>query len=53
MRRRRDRYSPFANPLEEQEKADAERVKKRERYQKKQPADSQANKNFHRKMNNL
>lgn len=49
MTRRRDRHNPFGNPLEEQQKLDAERVKKRERYQKKQPADSQANKNFHRK----
>jgi len=53
MRRRRDRYNPFESPISEQEKADAERVKKRERYQKKQPADSQANKNFHRKMSGL
>jgi len=53
MTRRRDRHNPFLDPFEDQKKLDAERVKKRERYQKKQPADSQANKNFHRKMGDL
>lgn len=53
MRKQRDRFNPFSNPLEDQQKLDADRVRKRERYQKKQPADSQANKNFHRKINDL
>jgi hypothetical protein len=51
--RKRDKWNPFGDPSDELKKLDAERVKKRERYQKKQPADSQANKNFHRKMGDL
>lgn len=51
--RKREKWNPFGDTFEELKKLSDDRVKKRERYQKKQPADSQANKNFHRKMNGL
>lgn len=53
MRRRRDRYNPFGDPLDEQVKADKAREANRESMKKRLKGTGKIDRSFHTKKEDL